>query len=264
MKIQLGDFQMAYTDEGKGRPVLFVHGYPLNRRMWSPQVSGLSSQFRILAPDLRGHGDSSATPDSYSMDLFATDLVNFLNGLEIHEPVILCGLSMGGYISLAFSRLFPERLAGLVLAATRAAPDSPEAKINRLRASELVQKEGLRAIVTGMISRLFAPQTLADRPELVQEVKEIMLQTSIQGVVGDLAGMLDRPDSTPFLPDIHTPTLVIHGVDDQIVPLAEAVTMAETIPGARMVILKEAGHLLNMEQAEAFNSALYDFLFQTG
>jgi pimeloyl-ACP methyl ester carboxylesterase len=264
MKIQLGDFQMAYTDEGKGRPVLFVHGYPLNRRMWSPQVSGLSNQFRILAPDLRGHGDSSATAGSYSMDLLATDLANFLNGLDIHEPVILCGLSMGGYVSLAFNRLFPDRLAGLILTATRAAPDSLEAKINRQRASELVQKEGLRAIITGMISRLFAPQTFATQPELVQEVKEIMLQTSIQGVLGDLASMLERPDSTPYLSSIRTPTLVIHGAEDQIVPVTEAITMVETIPEARMVILKEAGHLLNLEQSEAFNSAMCDFLSQTG
>jgi pimeloyl-ACP methyl ester carboxylesterase len=264
MKIQLGDFQIAYTDEGVGRPILFVHGYPLNRRMWSPQVSGLSSQFRILAPDLRGHGDSTATSSPYPMDLLATDLASFLDKLEVNEPVVLCGLSMGGYVSLAFNQLFPDRLAGLVLAATRASPDSAEAKIGRQRASELVQKEGLRAIVTGMIPRLFAPQTLATRPELVQEVKEIMLQTSIQGVLGDLAGMMERPDSTPSLPGIQTPTLVIHGADDQIIPLAEAITMAETIPGARLVILKEAGHLLNLEQAEAFNSALRDFLIQTG
>jgi 3-oxoadipate enol-lactonase len=264
MKIHLGDFEMVYTDEGKGNPIVFIHGYPLNRQMWEAQLPGLADRYRILAPDLRGHGDSSATTGSYSMELLASDLARWLDRLAIHEAITVCGLSMGGYVSLAFCRLFPERLSRLVLAASRAAADTPEEMMKRDRASELVQKEGLEAIVNGMIMRLFAPETLNSRPELVNSVKKMMLRTSIEGVVGVLSGMKNRPDSTSFLSNIRVPTLVIHGEQDQIVPRQEAENMVNRVAGAKLVIIGKAGHLPNLEQPEDFNNALLTFLAETG
>jgi 3-oxoadipate enol-lactonase len=260
MIILPNSIQLAFSDAGQGAPVLFVHGYPLHRGMWQPQISDLGNHFRLLAPDLRGHGDSQPVPGIYTMDSLADDLAAFLDCLNVSEPVTLCGLSMGGYISLAFARLYPERLRSLVLAATKATPDTPEARQNRDRQAELALREGVAAVVQGLPERLLAPVTIQTRPDLVDEVRQIMLKTSVEGLTGTLAGMRDRIDSRPFLAELDLPVLVIHGAQDQLIPLQEAQNMSAAIPNARLAVLEAAGHLLNMEQPAAFNAALKDFL----
>jgi 3-oxoadipate enol-lactonase len=256
----INGFKMGFTDEGNGAPLLLIHGYPLNRRMWEPQLTGLSQQCRILAPDLRGHGESEAVPGIYSMDLLAQDLAAFLNELAIDEPVTVCGLSMGGYVSMAFYRLFPERVKALILTATRAAPDSPEGRQGRDAAAKVAQEQGVQAIVEGMLPRLFAPQTVTNQPELVSQVREIMLETSLAGVQGALMGMKERPDSRPLLSTINVPTLIIHGANDQLIPVTEASAMHELIVNSRISIIDVAGHLLNLENPTAFNHSIVEFL----
>ena len=258
--IKLHDFSMAYSENGEGQPLLFVHGYPLNRRMWQPQIDGLADMARVIAPDLRGHGDSQAVPGPYSMDLLADDLNALLDALHISQTVYLCGLSMGGYVAFAFYRRYAQRLAGLILAATRAAADSAQARASREQAAQTARQQGVAAIVEGMAAKMLSPQTVEQRPALAVQVKEIMLRTSLEGVLGDLEGMKERPDSTPTLSQITIPTLVIHGADDQIIPLAEAQAMQAAIPNARMEIIAGAGHLLNLEQAETFNAAVRGFV----
>lgn len=260
MRVELPEYAMAYTDNGRGLPVLFVHGYPLNRQLWAPQVDGLSSAARIIAPDLRGHGESPPIPGPYPMELLADDLAAFLDALQISAPIVLCGLSMGGYVSFAFYRKYPQRLAGLILAATRAAADSPEGRQNRDHAAEKARQEGVRAVADGMLPKLLSPQTLDSRPELVEQVRNIMYGTSLEGMLGDLMGMKQRPDSTPLLAEIACPTLVIAGADDQVIPVTEAENMYAAIPNARLQILPHAGHLLNLEQPEAFNAIVDEFL----
>ena len=258
--IKLHDFSMAYSENGEGRPLLFVHGYPLNRRMWQPQIDGLADMARVIAPDLRGHGDSQAVPGPYSMDLLADDLNALLDALHISQTVYLCGLSMGGYVAFAFYRRYAQRLAGLILAATRAAADSAQARASREQAAQTARQQGVAAIVEGMAAKMLSPQTAEQRPALAAQVKEIMLRTSLEGVLGDLEGMKERPDSTPTLSQITIPTLVIHGADDQIIPLAEAQAMQAAIPNAQMEVISGAGHLLNLEQAETFNAAVRGFV----
>jgi pimeloyl-ACP methyl ester carboxylesterase len=262
MNVIVNGFEMAYTDVGRGIPLLLVHGYPLNRQMWQPQIDGLKQYVRILAPDLRGHGDSQAVPGPYSMDLFADDLAAFLDALRIDEPVVLCGLSMGGYIAFAFYRKYAHRLRGLILAATRAIPDSPEARQGREAAALLARQRGIAVIAEGMAPRLLSPKTLQSRPELVQRVREIMLHSSLEGVLGDLDGLKDRPDSSPTLAQINLPTLVIAGADDQLIPLEETEAMRNAIAHSQMVVIPDAGHLLNLEQPQVFNAAVRDFLSQ--
>jgi 3-oxoadipate enol-lactonase len=260
MHLQIHNFSMSYADQGQGLPLLFIHGYPLSGRMWKPQVEGLSSAARILAPDLRGHGVSQAVPGPYWMDLLAGDLNAFLDALEISRPVVLCGLSMGGYVTFAFYRQFSPRLAAVILAATRAGEDSPEGKAGRDKAAELARKEGVGAIVASMLPKMLSPKTYQQKPELVQTAKSIMEETSLEGVVGDLMGMKARPDSTPTLRGIEVPTLILHGADDQLIPLKEAEAMRDAIPQASLEILPDAGHLLNLEQPELFNGAIRRFL----
>jgi pimeloyl-ACP methyl ester carboxylesterase len=260
MKIKLNAFTMAYTDVGVGAPLLFIHGFPLNRRMWEPQVSELAQVGRVLAPDLRGHGDSPPLPGPYEMALLADDLNAFLDALSIGEPVVLCGLSMGGYVAFAFYRRYAHRTRALILTATRAAADTLDGKAGRDAMAGQVQKAGIEGVIDGMAPKLVAPHTVSDRPELVIQFKEIMQSTSPEGMVGALMGMKARPDSTPLLSQIKAPALVVHGAEDQIVPLDEARAMAEAIPGAQFVVIPQAGHLLNLEQPEVYNQVLIDFL----
>lgn len=262
MRIKLSDFTIAYEDTGRGLPLLLIHGFPFNHRMWHPQIEALSGSARVIAPDLRGHGESTPVPGPYSMDQLAGDLAELLDTLNVKQPIVLCGLSMGGYISFAFYRRFPGRVAGLILAATRAKPDTQEGKANRDKTAEKTRKEGVRSVADSMIEKLFAPQTLRQNPDLVEQVRTMMAGTSEEGMIGALMGMKERPDSTPTLEEIQPPALIIHGRDDQIVPLEEAEAMQSTMRDAKLVVVPDAGHLVNMEQPEAFNHAVRRYLEQ--
>lgn len=260
MITDVNGFKMATTDLGSGRPVVFVHGYPLSRRMWEPQAEALADICRVIAPDLRGHGGSEPVPGPYSMELFADDLAALLDKLEVRQKIILCGLSMGGYAAFAFYRKYPQRLAGLVLTATRAADDSPQARQGRDQSAETARTSGIGPVVEGMVPHLLAAERAKSDPELVEKVRSILMETSLEGMLGDLAGLKTRPDSRPLLSEMRIPTLVVHGAEDQIVPLAEAQEMAGAIPTARLEVIPSAGHLLNLEQPEAFNACLREFI----
>jgi pimeloyl-ACP methyl ester carboxylesterase len=214
----------------------------------------------VLAPDLRGHGDSQIVPGPYSMDLFADDLNAFLDALDIDEPIFLCGLSMGGYAAFAFTRKYPQRLRGLILSATRAAPDSPQARAGRDQSAETARRDGAQPIIDGMAPKMLAPKTVQARPQLLEAAKAIMRRTTLETILADLQALKARPDSTPTLAQIAVPTLIVHGADDQIVPLAEAQAMQAGIRAASLVPLPDAGHLLNIEQPELFNQAVQEFI----
>jgi len=254
------DFSIAYSDSGQGFPLLFVHGYPLNRRMWEPQLQGLADIAHVLAPDLRGHGESEVVPGPYSVDLFADDLAAFLDALGIRQKIVLCGLSMGGYIAFAFYRKYAARLAGLILTATRAASDTPQARLARDQSAELARQQGVDAIVDAMLPKLLAPITSQTRPELVEQVRQIMATTSLEALLGDLVALKERPDSTPTLAEIQIPTLLLPGAQDQIIPLQEAQAMHAAIRGSVLEVIPQAGHLPNLENPAAFNAAVHLFL----
>lgn len=260
MQVSINGYTMAYDEAGHGLPLLFVHGFPLNRQLWQPQLDGLSDIARVIAPDLRGHGDSAPAPGPYSMELFADDLNAFLDMLGIREKIVLCGLSMGGYVAFAFYRKYAHRLRGLILTATRAAADSPEARLARDQTAALAQVQGVAALVETMLPKMLSPATLQNRPEVVARAQAIMLRTSLQAVLGDLAAMKDRPDSTPTLAQIDVPTLILHGAEDQLVPPSEAETMRDGIRGARLVVVAGAGHLPGIENVKTFNQAVREHL----
>ncbi len=261
MRIKVRDFYMEHEDLGTRIPLLFIHGYPLNRTIWDAQVNELSDIARTLAPDLRGHGGSDPVPGPYPVDLLADDLSAFLDALRVTQPVVLCGLSMGGYVSFAFYRKYPERVAALILTATRSGADSSEGKANREKAMATAQEKGVGAIVESVLPKMLSPKTYPARPDLVARVKAIMESTSLEGVLGDLAGLHDRPDSTPTLAQIDKPTLILHGADDQLIPPSEAGAMHTGIKGSQLKIMPEAGHLLNMERSGIFNEAIREFVW---
>jgi pimeloyl-ACP methyl ester carboxylesterase len=167
---------------------------------------------------------------------------------------------MGGYIAFAFCRKYAHRLRGLILTATRAAADTPEGLAARDQMMALARENGVAPIVETMLPKMLAPQTYQARPGLVEQVRIIMLRTSLEGVLGDLAALKSRPDSTPTLAQIAAPTLILHGAQDQLIPLKEAEAMRDAIPGARLVVIEQAGHLLGRENARMFNKAVKRFL----
>jgi pimeloyl-ACP methyl ester carboxylesterase len=250
---------MQYEDRGMGSPLLLVHGFPLNRTMWQPQLDSLPVYGRVLTPDLRGFGLSDPVGGVYSMDLLARDCLELLDHLGIWEPVVLGGLSMGGYVAFAFYRQFPERVKGLILAATRAGEDTPEGKANREKQANLAREQGVPAVVAAALPKMLSPKTIENRPDLVEAARDLMETTSVEGVIGAQLGMKDRPDSTPLLAEIGLPTLILHGADDQLIPVKEAEAMHAGIKGSALKILPDSGHLLNMEQPQLFDTAVREF-----
>ena len=254
------DFVMAFQDSCDKPTLLLIHGFPLSSQMWTPQLDDLEEFARVIAPDLRGHGQSDSVSGPYSISLLADDCADLLGHLNVATPFVVCGLSMGGYIALEFYRRYPEHVAGLILAATRAGADSEEGKAGRDKAAELAKNEGATAVSASMLPKMLAPQNYESDEELVDFVKDIMSSASLNGVVGALAAMRDRVDSTPTLGDIDVPVLIIHGADDQLIPVSEAEAMFKAIPDADLVIVPDAGHLPNLEQPDIFNDAVIDFL----
>jgi 3-oxoadipate enol-lactonase len=260
MRVNLADFSMAYEDQGNGIPLLLIHGFPLNRSLWEPQIRELSTFARVLAPDLRGYGESEAPTGVYAMEMLARDCQALLEAASVDQPSVVCGLSMGGYVALAFYRLYPERVAGLILAATRAGADSEEGKSNRDKTAAQAREQGANAVAAAMLPKMMSPKTYATNPELVERVSDIMGSASVEGIVGASLGMKERPDSSELLAKIQVPTLILHGSDDQLIPFKEAEAMQGAIEGSRLRLLPDAGHLLNLEQPELFNQAVQDFL----
>ena len=254
-------FLMAYEDSADRVPVLWIHGFPLNNTMWDLQVSDLADVARSITPDLRGHGQSDATAEtSYTTEMLADDCVRLLGNIGYDGPVVVVGLSMGGYVAFEICRRCPERVAGLILAATKATADADAAKASRDESARIAAAEGAGPIVEGLLPKMLAPATYDDDPDLVAFLRDMMLDTSPAGIVGAQAAMRDRPDSSPDLPGLSIPTLVIHGEDDQLIPPAEAKAVAAALPEAELVLIPGAGHMVNLEQPAAFNEAVRGFL----
>ena len=260
MRAQLPGLTMAYEASGSGRPLLLLHGYPLNRRIWQPQFDALLDAAWIVAPDLRGHGETQASEGAYSMEQLADDAAALLEELGISQPVVVGGLSMGGYAALAFYRKYRHRVAGLVLASTRAGADSAEGRAGREKTAAAAHANGAGAIADAMLPKMLAPRTYETNPDLAHRVRAIMAGTSVAGIVGALLGMRDRPDSTPLLAEVDQPVLVIHGAQDQLIPPSEAEAMYAAMPNSRLELVPGAGHLVNMEQPASFNAAVRTFL----
>lgn len=251
--------EMAYEDVGHGPPVVLLHGYPFNRSMWREQVDALSATYRVITPDLRGHGETTVPPGPATMEEMAQDVAALLDELEI-KRVALGGLSMGGYVALAFYRRFRLRVNALVLADTRPQADTEEASRNREQQAEGILKEGISSIVDDFLKKALTAETLSQKPDIVRRVRKMILETKPEGAAAALRGMAARHDQTHFLPEIIAPTLVLVGSLDQLTPPKDAELMHQEISGSRLKIIEDASHLSNIEQPEHFNHALKSFL----
>ena len=252
--------KLPFEDQGKGPVVVLLHGFPLDRSMWSAQAAALSARYRVIVPDLRGHGRAKADPGVYTMDLMADDVIETLDDLGVRD-VVLGGLSMGGYVALSAILRYPDRFRALILMDTRAGVDAPEAGRARLMMAAKVEAEGdVTPVVDGMIPKLFAPSTFTVNPALVSSTRALMMRAAPGTVASALRGMAARPDRTEDLPGIAFPTLVIVGEHDAITPPADAEAMAAALPDDRLEIIRGAGHLAPMERPDVVNQAILSFL----
>ena len=258
-KVHVRGIEVAYDEAGSGPAVVLLHGYPFNRSMWGHQVEALMPKYHVIAPDLRGHGETAVMVGPATMDEMARDVAALMETLGVSRAAV-CGLSMGGYAALSFYRLFPLRVRTLVLADTHAQADTDEARETREQQAQKALKEGMKGIVQEMLPKLLSPETFARRPDVVARVREMMLKTKPEGAASALRGMAQRHDQTSFLTRIIAPTLVIVGRDDKITPVQEAERMHREIGGSRLEAIEGAGHVSNLEQPEQFNRALLKFL----
>jgi pimeloyl-ACP methyl ester carboxylesterase len=250
--------ELHVEDRGIGTPLLLVHGFPLDHSMWRHQIEDLSRNYRVIAPDMRGFGKSGATPGTVTMREFATDLSALLLAMRISEPVVLCGLSMGGYIAFQFAEHYRDQLRALILCDTKAAADSEEARQTRYKMADLVTRSGTGILAESMPAKLFAAGHLGS--ELDLQTRDVIRRANPLGVAAAQLGMAARPDVTARLSAIDVPTLVIVGDEDVITPPAEMNSMAEKIPGARFVSIPGAGHMAPLENPGLVNAAMREFL----
>jgi len=255
VQAKINGITLAYNDQGTGLPIIFLHAFPLNRTMWAEQVKALSSQFRAITIDLRGHGESDAPLWHYTLDQAADDVIELLDHLSIRQAVFV-GLSMGGYVLFALYRKYADRVQGLVLADTRAQADTAEGKEARFQMAQIAYKNGPSAIADIMLPKLLSPATIQTRPELVRRVRTMIEGTQVSGIAGDLMAMAERPDSIALLNQITCPTQIVVGEQDLATPPSDAKLMADRIPDARLTIIPGAAHLSNMEQPGLFNETI--------
>jgi YbgC/YbaW family acyl-CoA thioester hydrolase len=262
-RIAVNGVNLAVDVRGQGPAVLFIHGFPFDHTIWEHQLSHLDGWVRI-APDLRGMGQSDAPDLGYSMATYADDLLALLNSLGV-ERVVLCGLSMGGYVAFEILRRARDRVRGLVLMNSRAEADSPEARKARDASSAQAREGGAAAIAAAMLPRILAAGATTGNPALVERVRQMMEATPVAGMLGAITSLRDRPDSTTLLPTLDgLPTLVIVGEEDQMTPPALSQSMADLMPGSRLIVVPGAGHLTPMERPEVATTAVAEFLAQIG
>lgn len=253
-----GGVQLAYDEAGAGTPVVFIHGWPHNRSIWAAQLRGLMGQARSFAVDLRGFGDSTVAPP-WSIDAFADDVAAFLGVMGV-ERAVICGLSMGGYTALSLLRNHPQVVRALVLASTRAAADTPEARAKRMRLIDFVRERGVEALASKQLRAMVGETTVNSRRGVLEGLRVLMASAPEEGVVGALAAMAERPDATGMLPGIECPVMVVSGAEDTFTTPDELARLAAAIPCARLEVIQGAGHVCAFERPAAFNHVMAEFL----
>jgi pimeloyl-ACP methyl ester carboxylesterase len=251
-----------YQEQGRGTPLVLIHGFPFDSRMWEAQSKALSDRNRVIAPDLRGFGKSAAS-GAFSIAALADDVHALL--AEIGAlPCLLGGLSMGGYIALAFSRKYASDLKGLALLDTRSEADSSEAKQNREKMIALAGEKGSAAIAETMLPKLLSSNTIERRHDVVHRMRKMMEEQDPQTVQHALAAMRDREDQSAHLPSIAVPTAIIVGADDQITPPKLSEAMQQAIPHSTLSVIPRAGHMSPVEAPDEVNRALRTWATATG
>jgi 3-oxoadipate enol-lactonase len=250
---------LAHRVLGDGMPLVFLHAYPLSGDMWDSELAYFSKQFKTLIVDLPGFG-RSARQNTPSIPQMAVEVQALLKHLSINGPVFIGGLSMGGYVAFEFVRQFPDQVKALGLFSTRSKNDTPEAREGRYRNERVIRQKGLEGLVEQVTVKLLGKTTGYGNPAVKERVSKMILNNDKEGVADSLWAMAQRQDSSGILPSIQVPTLILAGDEDSFVPMDEARQMQKKIPNARLEIITEAGHLINLEQPARFQALVEEFL----
>lgn len=260
LTIEINDFILSYDDVGEGRiPIVFLHGFPFDKTMWEKQIEFLKTTYRLIACDIRGFGKSKDEKSLLNMDLFVDDLIKFMDKLDIDKAVI-CGLSMGGFITLNAAKRFPDRFEALILCDTQCIADTPEIKEKRLKTIAKIEGEGVADFNEEFIKSVFHKDSLADKKELVEELRRVVFANSRHSIIQGLLALAIREDTCAILERIRIPTLIICGREDAVTPLEESEYLKEHVLGSTLKVIDDAGHVSNLEQPNEFNQYLGEFL----
>ena len=260
IKLIVNDLMVNYSDQGPDESpvIIFIHGFPLNKSMWDNQVELLKDNFRVITYDIRGHGESDAGNEAFTIDLFVLDLINLMNSLKIDKSS-LCGLSMGGYIALNAIKNYPERIKSLVLCDTNCFADSAEAKEKRMKTVENIIKDGVNKYADLSIKNLFSIGSFSKMTAEIASVKEMIVNTSELALCSTLIALSSRLETCSKLVDINVPVLILVGKEDILSPPDAANIMHEKIKNSSLQVIENAGHLSNIENPDVFNQHLNAF-----
>ena len=261
--LALPDGRLAVHTSGRGRPLLLLHAFPLDHRMWAAQEP-LAEHVRLIIPDQRGFGESRSAGGPASIEQLADDAVAVLDSLEVDEPAIVCGCSMGGYVAQQMAIRHPARVHALVLVDTKLEADTPEARAARADLADKVQRLGTEIVAAAMVPRLLAKVTEADamprRHEIEALLRSMILAQPVSTIVAALSALAARPDMTEPMRECCVPTLLVVGEEDQITPPECLLRAEEIIPEARLLIVPHTGHMTPLETPHVFNAAVLQFL----
>jgi len=258
-RIRSGDAEICYETLGDGPPVVLLHPFPANHELWKPAAQALMSKYRLILPDLRGHGDSDVGEGPATMEKIAFDLARILDDTGIGRT-LLVGVSIGGYALFEFWRRFRGRVAALILCNTKAGADNAEGRANRLKAAEDVLEHGTEQFFEATVKKLLSKTTLDSRPDLVDGALRMMKKMSPQDVAMVQRGMAERPDSVPTLKTINVPTMIVTGDEDTMTGVAEAQLMHQHIAGSQVKVVAKAGHYSPWEQPQEVGPLVRQFL----
>jgi 3-oxoadipate enol-lactonase len=251
---------VSFSDTGTDKvPVIFIHGFPFDKSSWQPQIDFLGKTNRVIAYDIRGFGKSTAGHDKISIRLFANDLIKFMDALAI-EKAIVCGLSMGGYILLNAVHQHPERFKAIILSDTQCIADSAEAKDKRMQTVTKIKTDGLQEFADGFVKNIFCQESKDTKKELVESIKDIILNTPSQIITDTLMALAERTETCSALQQITSPVLLLCGSEDKVTPVEQAEFMHRNISNSSLEIISNAGHMANMEQPELFNKHIIEFI----
>ena len=256
---EIRGIKIGYDDTGSGEPFVFIHGHPFDRSMWREQATAFGARYRVIAPDLRGYGESETNDEKTMLEEFARDINALLDKLKV-ENIVLCGLSMGGQIAFEFYQLFPHKVRAFILADTFAQLDDAERKQARYDTAERLLREGMHDYAREVLPKMIAAQTIEQQPKVAAHVLTMMRSTSPKGAAAALRGRAERPDYTTLLPRINVPTLIVVGSLDEFTPVADAEFMRDRIPDAKMAVIEGAGHMPNLEKPLEFNRIVVEFI----
>jgi 3-oxoadipate enol-lactonase len=264
LTIEVNNFNLSYDDVGEGRiPIIFLHGFPFDKSMWKEQCEFLKTSYRLIACDIRGFGKSTDESSPLNMNLFADDLIHFMDKLAI-DKAIVCGLSMGGFVTLNAAKRYSERFEALILCDTQCIADTPEVREKRLATIAEIDEKGTADFNEGFIKSVFHEDSLMHKKELVENLRSVVFTNSPHIITQGLLALAARTETCSILNKITIPTLIICGREDKVTPLEQSEFLKEHIEGSILKVIDNAGHVSNLEQPRAFNEYINEFLMNLG